>query len=363
MRWLLLIASGCSAAGAMLDAGPDAPMMPFQDAAPDSAGPKTMGLHVAGNEIHDGNDNLVRLLGVNRSGSEYACAQGVGIFDGSVDDASIAAIKTWTANAVRIPLNEDCWLAINGVKTQYSGMAYKAAISDFVMRLLAQGIHPILELHWSAPGTQLASKQLAMPDRDHTPAFWSDVAKTFGSNEDIVFELFNEPFPDNNQDTEAAWTCWKSGGTCPGIAYQAAGMQELVDSVRQAGAHNLVLLGGVAYSNSLSGWAAHAPNDPDKNIAAAWHVYNFNSCNNTTCYDKYAGALTVPIVTTEIGEDDCSGQFIGPLMDWLDKRNQSYLGWVWNTWPGCLVLVKDYQGTPAGTYGQTFKTHIASVPH
>ena len=58
------------------------------------AGPTSMGLHVAGTEIHDANEKDVRLLGVNRSGSEYACAQGFGIFDGPVDDASIAAIKT-----------------------------------------------------------------------------------------------------------------------------------------------------------------------------------------------------------------------------------------------------------------------------
>src|SRR5258706_3569094 len=62
------------------------------------------GLHVVGNAIEDANGKLVRLLGVNRSGSEYACAQDIGIFDGPVDDPSIAAIKAWNANAVRIPL-------------------------------------------------------------------------------------------------------------------------------------------------------------------------------------------------------------------------------------------------------------------
>ncbi len=332
-----------------------------------------MGLHVVGTEIHDANQKVVRLLGVNRSGSEYACAQGFGIFDGPVDDASIAAIKTWTANAVRIPLNEDCWLGINGVSVQYSGIAYKTAILDFVGRLLAHGIYPILELHWSAPGTELANKQLAMPDADHSPAFWSDVAKTFASNGNVIFELFNEPFPDGNQDTAAAWTCWEKGGTCPGITYQAAGMQDLVNAVRRAGAHNLILLGGVEYSNALSGWIAHKPKDPDNNLAAAWHVYNFNGCNDVHCWDKYAGvvAQSVPLVTTEIGEDDCSGNFIATLMDWLDKKKQSYLGWVWDAWgpgpgrttqsSGC-VLIKDYAGTPAGAYGSTFKTHMTAVP-
>jgi endoglucanase len=344
--------SGSSDSGADAVSGGDA------DAAPPY-------LHVVGSEIRDENDKPVRLLGVNRSGSEYACVQNFGIFDGPTDDTSIAAIASWTANVVRVPLNEDCWLGINGVAAQYSGATYKTAIGDFVDRLLAHGLYVIVELHWSAPGTTLATQQLAMPDTDHSIDFWTDVAGTFKDRGRVVFELFNEPFPDSNQDTSAAWTCWKSGGTCPGISYQAAGMQDLLNAVRGAGAHNLVLLGGVEYSNSLSQWTTHAPTDPDQNIAAAWHVYNFNGCNDATCWNAGAGvvAQSFPIVTTEIGEDDCSGTFITSLMGWLDGKNQSYLGWVWDTWGGCLVLINNYDGTPAGTYGTTFKTHIMSIPH
>ena len=50
----------------------------------------------------------VRLHGVNYSGTEYACIQGWGIFDGPCDDASVAAIRSWNANVVHIGLNEDC---------------------------------------------------------------------------------------------------------------------------------------------------------------------------------------------------------------------------------------------------------------
>src|SRR2546422_3166294 len=51
-----------------------------------------------------------RLRGVNRSGTEYACAQGWGMFDGPSDSASVQAIASWKANVVRVPLNETCWL-------------------------------------------------------------------------------------------------------------------------------------------------------------------------------------------------------------------------------------------------------------
>ena len=59
--------------------------------------------------------------GVNRSGTEYACVQGWGLFDGPNTAQSVAAIARWHVNIVRVLLNEDCWLGINGIKPQYAG--------------------------------------------------------------------------------------------------------------------------------------------------------------------------------------------------------------------------------------------------
>src|SRR5262249_48309311 len=62
-----------------------------------------VGLHVVGNQLHDGMGKVVQLHGVNRSGTEYACVQGWGIFDGPSDEASVAAIASWNSNVVRVP--------------------------------------------------------------------------------------------------------------------------------------------------------------------------------------------------------------------------------------------------------------------
>ena len=68
-------------------------------------------LSVQGNHLVDGRGHVVRLTGVNRSGAEYACAGGWGIWDGPTDTrAAIAAIASWHVNAVRVPLNKDCFL-------------------------------------------------------------------------------------------------------------------------------------------------------------------------------------------------------------------------------------------------------------
>src|SRR6266851_4866853 len=209
-------------------------------------------VRVQGNQLVDSAGRVVRLRGVNRSGTEYACAQGWGIFDGPSDSASVQAIASWRSNVVRVPLNETCWLGINGVAPAYSGSTYRKAISDYVALLNRTGLIVILDLHWTAADTAKALGQAPMPNRDHTPQFWHQVALAFKGNNRVIFDLFNEPFPDNNSDTPEAWRCWRDGGTCRGMSFQAAGMQELVDSVRATGATNVILLGGIQYAARLS---------------------------------------------------------------------------------------------------------------
>src|SRR5439155_1628854 len=104
---------------------------------------------------------------VSRSGGEYACAQGWGIFDGPSDSASVSAIATWRANVVRLPLNETCWLGINRVTPSYAGANYQQAVADYVARLNGAGLVVILDLHWTAADTAKALGQAAMPNRDH----------------------------------------------------------------------------------------------------------------------------------------------------------------------------------------------------
>src|SRR5207237_10746664 len=107
-------------------------------------------VRVQGNRRGDLAGRPVRLRGVNRSGAEYACAQGWGIFDGPSDSASVSAIVSWRTNVVRLPLNETCWLGINGVTPAYAGANYQQAIADYVARLNRAGLVVILDLHVTA---------------------------------------------------------------------------------------------------------------------------------------------------------------------------------------------------------------------
>jgi hypothetical protein len=333
-------------------------------AAPATSADPLPALRTQANRLVDATGQTVQLRGVNRSGTEYACIQGWGIFSGPNDAASILAMKLWGVNAVRVPLNEDCWLGINGAPAAYSGAIYQQAIRDYVGVLNQNGMYAIVDLHLSAPGTALSTWTAPMPDLDHTPDFWSSVATTFKGNDTVVLEVFNEPYPDGARDSAAGWVCWRDGGTCPGVSFQVAGMQTLVNAIRATGATNVIALGGLVWSNSLTGWLAYKPSDPLNNLVATWHVYNFNACSNVICYDAFVGpvAAQVPVLATEIGTSNCDQAYFNTLMSWLDARQQGYLAWTWTAWGGdCsgMALITDYSGTPS-PYGQIYQAHLAT---
>ena len=335
-------------------------------------------LHVSGNELVNAGGQQVVLHGVDRSGTEYACVQGNGIFDGPSDQASISAMKSWGVNAVRVPLNEACWNAESYVNSAYAGANYQTAIENYVRLLNDNGIVAILDLHWtdgaysgtsSGCASAQATCQKPMPDSAQSVPFWSSVASAFKGNNAVIFDLFNEPYPDRAMGSETAgWQCWLNGGSSctAGISYPVAGMQTLVNTVRATGASNVIMLGGLAYSNDLTQWLTYKPTDPDNNLVASWHSYNFNTCSSQSCWTSEVAPVIakVPVIPGEIGENDCAGSYIDSLTSWLTSESTGFLAWTWDDWTGgCSsgpVLITDYSGTPTG-YGAAYKAILQGL--
>lgn len=332
------------------------------------------GLHVVGNQIQDGSGHVIIPHGVDRMGGEYSCiSSGAGTFDGPTTQTVVNAMLSWDINIVRIPMNEDCWLGINGEPASESSTQYQTDMKNWVNLLNANGIIAILDLHWVNSGSNIASGQTAMPDLDHAPAFWTSVANAFKGNSSVIFDLFNEPYPGFNNASSTGWSCWKNGSTsagtspCSDIGYAVAGMQTLVNTVRATGATNIIMLGGLAYSNDLTGWLANEPTDSAHNLAASVHIYNFNSCANTSCWNSQIAPVKaqVPVIAGEIGENDCASGFITTLMSWFDSQGISYLAWTWNGYncsstPSLITDQTGTVGTPTA-YGQGYKTHLISL--
>jgi hypothetical protein len=324
---------------------------------------------VSGNRVVNQRGETVRLLGVNRSGAEYTCLAGKHVFDGPADSASVQAMVAWRVDAVRVPLNEDCWLGINGVRPAVGGTAYQQAIEKYVETLESHGIVAILDLHWAAPGKYLARGQWPVPDLDHAPSFWTSVARAFASNHGVIFDLFNEPYT-------TSWPCWRDGCTTryrparKTVSYRSAGMQALVDAVRSTGAGQPIMLGGLKYSSDDSQWLDYEPVDPDHQLIVGFHTYNFGACNTEACWNSTIAPLAakLPVITGEMGENGCKQTYIDSYMSWADAHNVSYLGWAWDAtdppsgWrcSSGPALIKNYNGTPTA-FGAGLKSHLARL--
>jgi hypothetical protein len=295
-----------------------------------------------------------QLRGVNRAGAEYSCVEGKGIFDAPTDAASVGPMLDWRINAVRVPLNEDCWLGVNGIPTVWSGENYQAGVQAYVANLRHAGLKVILALMSAAPGNIRAEGSDVMPDADHSERFWRSVAQAYRSDRGVAFDLYNEPH-------DVSPGCWRDG-CITATGWRAVGMQALVNAVRATGATNQVQVEGLAYGNDLSQWLAYRPVDPANNLAAGVHMYNMNSCVTTACWDATIRPIVAagfPVVTGELGENDCSSSFIARYMDWADTLGVSYLAWQWGPYScaGGPSLISSFDGTPT-PFGAGFRGHL-----
>ncbi len=337
----------------------------------------TFSIAVSGNHLVNQDGNTVVLRGANTSGTEYACVQENSIFDGAQEasPASIAGMRSWGFNAARVQLNESCWLGVQGVKPAFSGKTYQQAIERYVSALNAAGMYVIIDMHWSSKGTaKKAVRQLPMPDERYAPSFWTSVAHAFESNPAVIFDLYNEPYPNRNTDSTASWKCDRdgsAGGTCQGFGFRAAGMQQLLGDVRGAGATNVTMVGGPQYAGDLDHWLQYEPVDPIGQLAASIHVYwntpaqpNYSPCYQASCWSSVLAPLSsrVPIVVGEFGELDCGDSLYPPFLTFADQHGISYLGWAWfaGSCRGEPSLITNYSGTPTA-YGIGYQQHLASL--
>jgi len=342
----LLVLAGCSLSPTLVWGQATPPIRP----AP--------ALLVHGNRIVTASGQVVYLHGANRSTFSPFC-QG----DSHYDRAGFLAMRAWDINVVRLTLNQHFWLDSN-----HSCPGYRDAVRRAVAVAISVGLNVILDLHWNDCADACPSGQQPMADRQSI-AFWRSVATTFRDNDAVLFDLYNEPHG-------ISWNCWRNGGcvvaadTDPGVSYPVAGMQQLLDAVRGAGAHQVVLAAGPGWASDVTGWQAYLLHDPDHNLAVSFHVYNFSYCNSLDCWNSTLAPLaqSYPVVATELGEYDCSSRFIRSFMDWADQHGIGYLGWTWETdsqCPGASRMIVSWDGrpTPMGLGFYQHYLHVANLSY
>ena len=153
------------------------------------------------------------------------------------------------------------------------------------------------------------------------------MAKRFSGKQDVVFDLFSQPFPNYlNGNTTLAWECFRDGGPMPGLDMDAAGMQSVLNAVRGTGATNVVMVAGVSYGSDLSRWLDYAPVDPLGQLMASVHLFNYNECHTEECWDRTLLPIIqkVPLIVAEYGLNDCASDHMSKVAAWISKNGLSH---------------------------------------
>jgi Cellulase (glycosyl hydrolase family 5) len=167
-----------------------------------------------------------------------------------LDLEKIAAIAdNWCANTVRIQLNQDLLLGPDGTGFNTE---YMAAIESEVS--LAESYNLVVVLNDETNFAPPAVRQYQADPTPGTEVFWRDMARVYGKDPQVMFDLFNEPRTSVPTTPEATvWRLWLNGGTFKGVHY-VLGMAKLAAYVRYTvGARNVFWIEGPRYSLSFAG--------------------------------------------------------------------------------------------------------------
>lgn len=314
-------------------------------------------LKVVGNRVQDTDGNDVWLQGVNAGGLETLPQ------DKQQIKSTVVAIDDWKANCVRVPIKDDFWYG----KSPYQkdgGQEYRETIDRIVNLAANRGAYVVLDLH-----RYRAAKQ------EHAD-FWKDCAAVYKNHPAVLFDLLNEPHG-------ISWEVWRNGGfvgTKSGNdesaflneedkkknqGFQSVGMQAMVDAVRSTGAKNIVIAGGLAWCNDLSGIAeGYALEDPSGNgIMYSWHTYNWH----TDWEQKVVPAAEkYPIFLGEVGADVNKMDFIPAeaqedpytwvpdILGFVQKHHIHWTGWCFHP-KATPIMISDWKYTPTPFWGQFAK--------
>jgi aryl-phospho-beta-D-glucosidase BglC (GH1 family) len=266
--------------------------------------------------------------------------------------------EQWNAKLVRLSLNQDFWLSGSA---QYDS-SYQCWVNQQVEWIRTAGMGVILDLHWSDCGNLQLSKSCQQPMADsNSVTFWTQVATQYKNQNDVLFELYNEPM-------QIAWNIWRdggslssSGGCCSSGSFNAVGMQQLYDAVRATGANNFVVVGGINWAYDLSGvTSGYALNG--SNIIYNTHPYDHNDGSKMPSdWPRAFGNLAKqkPVMATEFGQYCYDTDYDQEFIQFAASYNMSWTSWAWFV-SGCEFpsIISDWNGTPLGDVGQLIQTSL-----
>lgn len=341
------------------------------------------GFFTAGNQILSAEScEPVRFVGVSHPALAFN-ADGGRL--GNADSAAVdfARIREWGANTVRLELAQHFWVP----GARFYDPRYEVRVERAVRAARAAGLRVILVLHLSDRGDPgypadalTTNMHQPMADANHSIPFWRSVAAKFKDDGGILFELYSEPYPIGGENGFSNWDIWLNGGLHPAddvyeprAAFQAAGMQQLYQAVRDAGAHNLVIASGTYWGYDLSGVPDHRVQG--YNVVYATHPWEAADRQPGDWEDDWVFLTrTDPVMITEFGGYDCQERYPSAVLDKADELGISWIAWAWispsatsskeQNGPGDSIcefpmLLTGWEGTPSRV-GALVKARLAS---
>lgn len=340
------------------------PKVKVQELAPEAPQPARWPteLRVVGNQVRTKDGRAVWLQGLNVVSLEWS------VGGEHVLRSAQVAVDEWKSNIIRLPMKDDFWFG-KGPGQKDGGAAYRALVDAAVNVVANRGAYILLDLH-----------RFRAPTDEHV-AFWKEVATKYKNHPAVLFDLFNEPH-------DISWQVWRDGGLVADKSrpadedaflsaeekakaakgFQTPGMQRMVDAVRETGARNIVVVGGLDWAYDLSGIAnGFALKDKGGNgIMYATHIYPWKS-------DWKNKVLIVankhPVLVGEVGADT-------KILDFLPRERQEnpytwapdMIGFIqkhklhWTAWtfhPGATPrILTDWEYNPTPFWGSFVKSAL-----
>lgn len=369
-------------------------------------------LKVEGNKVvNAATGELVRLTGVNVPSLEWS-STGEHIYTSVAE-----ACDNWNANVIRLPLSSARWFGLTKEQKGKGAAPYREIVADVVAAAQERGKYVILDCHWSDAGqteelrkpeninTDLVNNTTAqhkMPD-EGVKEFWLDIVKVYGNNPAVLFDLYNEPY-------SVSWDIWRNGGEVTDkaagktVTFRAVGHQELVEAIRDAGAKNVIIAGGLDYAYSLTGIAGKSGSDKtvyaliDQGTGGDISKAGYGIVYDTHIYpwkynkDKWETAVgcvldQYPVIVGESGWEkqinethDLSMQkhlktnspyWVNELLNWIDEPTNDKgektgvpLNWtVWTFHPNAQpTTFSNWYYEPTPFWGKYVKERLLSYP-
>lgn len=325
-------------------------------------------LKVAGNRLKNSAGRDVWLQGVHVVSMEWN-PKGE-----SVLAATKEAIENWKANVIRLSIKDDFWYG-KGAKNfpqNDGGAAYRQLVDDVVNFSANRGVYVVLDHH-----------RFGYVKEEHLP-FWKELAEKYKNHPAVLFDIFNEPHG-------TTWEIWRNGGVivpkkkktdADEAAFLSAeekaknetgpyspGMQKLVEAVRETGAKNIIIAGGLDYAYDLSGIVeGYALEDKTGNgIMYATHIYPWKKNWEKKILPT---AALHPIFVGEVGAQEKKLSFIPAsaqenpytwcpdVIAFIQKHKLNWTAFSFHP-KASPVMITDWSFTPTPFWGAYVKEALA----